>query len=280
MNFRQALAWSQRRLSESGIDTARLDSLILLEDNSSIDRAKILAEPEAMLTTSSMKLFKQQVHQRCQHTPLAYIRQKTNFYGRVFYIDRRVLQPRPESELLIEELDKFLADLSCDEINVIDIGTGSGCLIITAKLNHPSIAAYASDISNDSLDVARINVATLKAKVTFLTGNLISPFDPKLWLKPSIVMANLPYVPDSWPINLPAQYEPAIAIFGGPDGLRLYDQLFQQLSNLVQPPIAVICEAMPPQHQALVKLALTHGYHLIRINDFILSFSYSVPRPA
>lgn len=270
MNVGEALEWSSRHLKAAGIATFRLDSLVLLEDCTGIDRAKLIAFPASNLDPTSEKIFRKQIKLRVKQLPIAYIRHKSEFYGREFYIDERVLEPRPESETLIDEL-KLLASYHSDTFSVLDIGTGSGALIITAKLELPNIDAYGLDLSQDCLNVARRNAKKYTDDITFLKSDLLKEAT-KLKLNQTILLANLPYVPSGWQINPPAMREPAMAIYGGKNGLSLYEQLFEQ-SNHLKIINWIITESMPPQHEALAKIALEHSFREVRDNDFIQVFS-------
>ncbi len=276
MTYKQVLDTGQRLLGRAGIGTSRLDSLVLLEDDIGKDRAYILAHPDETITEAELKLYRAHIARRSKQEPLAYIRQKSEFYGRDFYVDKRVLEPRPESEAIIEELGHILQDPAAAANPVVDVGTGSGALIITAKLEHPGIQAYATDISEDCLKVARRNADKYAVGVSFFAGDLLGPLPESAKLNP-IIIANLPYVPDLWQINPAAMREPAIAIFGGKDGLRIYARLFGQLVG--NKPLYLLTESMPPQHEQLATMAASYGYSLINTNDFVQVFS-SEPRPA
>jgi release factor glutamine methyltransferase len=275
MKISQALAWGQETLTKSGIATARLDALVLLEDNLKLDRAHILAEPDEPASESALRLFRKQINQRAEHLPLAYIRAKTEFYGREFVLTAQVLEPRPESEAMIEEYSALPLK---DSAAVIDVGTGSGAIIITAQLERPHALACATDISDACLHLAAKNAVRYNVKLDLYKGDLIKPIPPAVWEREAIVLANLPYVPDSWQLNPPAMREPKIAIFGGPDGLRLYRRLFKQLLALSPMPQWVLTEALPPQHNELSVIAHNSGYKLIKTNDFIQVFKKSSGR--
>ena len=267
MTNKQALDWAKRLLEDKDILTARLDALVLLEDNTNIDRAQILAEPEHELSPLALIDFKRQVRQRSRYYPLAYVRGKSEFYGRNFIINRHVLEPRPESETMIEEVISIVKDDS--ENSILDIGTGSGALIISAKLELPKINAYATDISKMCISLAKKNAENLHAPISFYIGDLIKPVPELTWTGQVLVMANLPYVPNNWRINPPAMREPKKAIFGGQDGLNVYKSFFSQLEELKKKPSWVLTEAMPPQHDNLSLIAKHAGYKLIKTNDFI-----------
>lgn len=269
MTNAQALEWGQQVLSQNEIATARLDALVLLEDNQKIDRAHLLAEPQEKVPASALKNYTKQIRQRAKHLPLAYVRGKSEFYGREFLINHHVLEPRPESEAIIDELKVIIGAKAGP---VIDVGTGSGALIISASLELGALKTYATDISKACLDLAAKNAARHGVTPNFYRGDLIKPLPQAAWRQNSVLLANLPYVPSSWQINPAAMREPRIAIFGGHDGLRLYERLFKQIDGLEIPPLWVLVEAMPPQHANLIKVASPYGYRLNKVNDFILVF--------
>ena len=274
MKVFEALAWAQRQLEAANSSTARLDALVLLEDTTGTNRAKLLAEPNLKIAKKQLLNYKKYVLTRCIPVPLAYVRKKTEFYGRDFFIDERVLEPRPESETLIDETIQ-LVKKEADIDNIIDVGTGSGALIITLKLELPHIKALATDISKDCLEVTKLNLKKYSVNIKLYKANLLTPINVEDFTNKTIVVANLPYVPDSWHINLPAMSEPTLAIFGGHDGLELYRQLFDQIANLTIKPAYVVTESMPPQHGQLKRIASNVHYCQLKSSDFIQVFSLS-----
>ncbi len=255
-------------LVNAGVTTARLDCLVLLEDVLNTNRTHILAHPEYPLTDENIAILNIAMEKRAQHIPLAYIRGKTEFYGREFAINERVLEPRPESETIID----LLKNITPQPQTIIDIGTGSGALAITAKLELPDATVYAADIDAACLMVAKLNTRRLHANVTFLRTNLLDNLPQDTLDARTILLCNLPYVPDGFHINTAALHEPKQAIFGGPDGLGLYRALFAQLSNLTTMPRFILAESMPPQHQELSTIAMNAGYQQVKIDDFIQLF--------
>jgi release factor glutamine methyltransferase len=309
-------------LQESGIGSANLDVLILLEDALGKDRAWILAHPEAPLQELFLQTLNRQIVQRKKHEPLAYIRGITEFYGREFYVDKHVLEPRPESETMISLLKTLLNNnLQLQRLDgvqgageqrtetyikygegavqqatqqsakstsraagstsrqagaaltVVDVGTGSGALAITAKLEIPKAEVIAIDIDPQCLKVARKNAKKHGIKIRFFEGNLLEPLIASdLQLLSLVILANLPYVPDDFTINQAAAMEPKIAIFGGPDGLDVYRRLFEQLDDSTLRPEYIFTESLPPQHARLAKIAQKAEYILIEAEDFIQVF--------
>jgi release factor glutamine methyltransferase len=120
------LSYAKNKLETAGIPTARLDSQLLLADILGHDHSWLLAHPETIVTEETRAALEKQLDERCKHVPLAYIRGKTEFYGREFYVDKRVLEPRPESETMIDILKKLPG--AAKKMEIIDVGTGSGAL--------------------------------------------------------------------------------------------------------------------------------------------------------
>ena len=268
------------KLSLAGIGTARLDSLILLEDVLEIDRAKLLAEPKLALTTTQQARLAKLLKRRAAHEPLSYIRGFTEFYGRSFVITPAVLEPRPESETMIELLLELLKrphdtpkgpDFSPDwpaKPRIADVGAGSGALGITAQLELPQAKIDLLEIDLRAIQVAKTNVDLLTPHMAVIKSDLLAQTATDY----HILLCNLPYVPDDHQINEAAAQEPRLAIFGGPDGLNIYRRLFSQVSELSKRPLFILTESLPPQHPALQKLAEANGYGLRQVEDFIQLF--------
>jgi release factor glutamine methyltransferase len=254
-----------KRLEEAGIGTARLDSMVLLEDATGKDRSWLLAHPDFKLADTAG--LNNKVARRAQHEPLAYIRGKTEFYGREFLVNPHTLEPRPETETMVN-LVKTLVK-SREKPVIADIGTGSGCISVSVKLEIPGAELLATDIDVKCLETARENSRRLQADVAFLEGDLLTPLADK---DIGIVLCNLPYVPDKYELNEAAKFEPRHAIFGGEDGLDLYRELFDQITQRKQKPRYVLTESLPFQHDTLAGIANAGGYSLRRTDDFIQLF--------
>lgn len=265
MKLGKILENGERRLGHAGISSARLDVLILLEDALHKDRAWILAHPEHEVSDGIARRLERKVEKRARHAPLAYIRGHTEFYGRIFKVNRHVLEPRPESETMIELLKRLSLP---PKPAIADVGTGNGAIGITTALELPGSTVDLYDISAGAIAVAKHNVhlheLRLHVRKMNLIGRPLRPYD--------VVLANLPYVPDHWQINEAAMAEPKIAIFGGPDGLDVYRKLLIQLQRFTWQPKYVLTEALPPQHSQLAAIAALHGFQLNKADDFIQVF--------
>lgn len=272
MIIQQWLQEHTKTLQNAGVETARLDCLVLLEDVTGHDRAWLLAHMEHKLTSTQTETLGYYIERRAAHEPLAYIRGTAEFYGRPFAVTSDVIVPRPESEAMIDILLTYAKDqtLSTEDTTVIDVGTGSGCLAITAALELPEARIIATDVDQACLIQAQRNAQRLGANVTFRRADLLAGITSVTGRL--IVLANLPYVPIGYPINQAAHHEPAKALFGGNDGLDLYRYLFEQAANRTLSAQAIITESLPEQHSPLVAIATQHGFHVGQSADLAQLF--------
>lgn len=264
------LKHSAHMLSKAEIDSARLDTLVLLSDELGKDKSWVLAHPEHVLQIEQLEKLNTKITQRTQHTPLAYIRGHAEFYGRDYVVNSHVLVPRPETEDVVDAAIKNIA--GTDSPLIVDVGTGSGCIAITLALSITSSKVIGIDSSDDVLAVARRNAERLNANVTFEKGDLLSPL--KAYSKsPLFVVANLPYVPLHFPINQAAKHEPEIALFSGEDGLDHYRRLFLQIDDMNLRANIIITESLMSQHALLTSITNSHGYALAETAGLVQTFT-------
>ncbi len=248
LSRKAALKHAAASLSAAGIDSAWLDSELLLAFVLRTDRADILAHDEKLLTAAQARRFFALIKDRSRHYPLAYLVGHKEFYGLDFKVTKDTLVPRPESELLVEEALRHIDK----KTKVIDIGTGSGCLIISA-LKHSPAAGYAVDISSKALAVAKANAKRhgLAKRIIFKKSDLLSglPINPDLKL---VILANLPYLTPEQMDEPSIKREPKSALIAGQDGLKYYRALAQQLRRLSN--YVLLCEINPGQKQGFKKI--------------------------
>jgi release factor glutamine methyltransferase len=283
MQYGDWLQKTTKLLTDSGSTTPRLDAIVLLEDQIGTDRAQLLAHPERELSDQNINVLTAQIEARSQHVPLAQIRQKSEFYGREFFITAAVLEPRPESETMIDLVKKLVANdtmeglandtpaavYNLSGIRVADVGTGSGALGITLQLELPNMSVDLLEIDDAAIAVAQQNVVSYTLITSIIKTDLLEG-SPKDY---DILLCNLPYVPDESEINEAARHEPPRALFGGPDGLTLYRRLFTDIQNLQHRPLYILTESFPAQHAELTKIAASRGYILAETDDFIQVFA-------
>jgi release factor glutamine methyltransferase len=221
-SVREALAGSGEALAAAGVATARLDAALLLAEATGWERARLAAEPEAGVPPAAARRFAEMVRRRLRREPVAYILGRKGFRHIELAVDRRVLIPRPETELLVE-----LA-LELRPGRVLDMGTGSGAIALAIADEVPECEVVATDTSPAALEVARDNAERLglAARVNFVEGML--PETDTGWVGEGgmeafdLIVANLPYVAESeWAGLEPdvTQWEPREALLAGPDGL-------------------------------------------------------------
>jgi release factor glutamine methyltransferase len=156
-----------------------------------------------------------------ENIPVQYLTGKAYFYGYEFHVNENVLIPRPETEQLVENmLLLYDRNLKGQKVDVVDIGTGSGCIATTLALEEKNMNVSATDISKEALEVASANAKRLGANVNFMQGDMLQPVMDK---KFDILVSNPPYIPDSEIVDpLVKDNEPNVALFGGDDGLKFY----------------------------------------------------------
>lgn len=247
------LAWGAERVRYVA---PRLGAEVLLGHVLGVSRAYLLAHPERVLTPAEQAAYERLVGRCAQGEPLFYLIGWREFYGLDFLVDRRVLIPRPETELLVEQALSVISPSSV----VVDVGTGSGCIAVTlaVRLPGPVRALYATDLSPAALEVARANAARhgVAGQITFLQGDLLAPLPEPA----DVMVANLPYVArDEWGglVAEPnvAEFEPAMALDGGRDGLDLFRRFFAQAPAYLMPGGTILLEIGADQAGAVAQLA-------------------------
>ncbi len=246
----------------------RFETEILLAHFLKKERIWLKAHNEETLSPSQKKKFDTLIRRRQKHEPIAYILGKKEFYGRSFCVNKDVLIPRPETELMIE-LIQHTEGRGDHAPTIWDVGTGSGAIAITLAHEIPHAKLLATDISSRALMIAKKNASRLgvKNRITFLKSNLLEK-NSYNWLKKQttknnlIICANLPYLPNSDKQKLDAdvvKFEPSRALFSGKDGLDLIRKLLGQLSRHLPEwgysNVTLLFEFDPPQAKILQALA-------------------------
>ena len=218
--------------------------------------------------------------------PLAYQTGFQNFYGRDFTVDENVLIPRPETELLVDEIlslagRPFLPGIKpsprklSDRPLILDVGTGSGVLAITAKLELPESTVIGLDISENALKIARKNAKDLEADVKFTKSNLLKNYTGE---EPEVVVANLPYVDRNWAwLDQEAlAAEPEIALYAEDGGLALIKRLLQEIKSKNWHS-RILLELDPSEQEALQTFAKSLGFYPEKAAGFELTLSSTRP---
>lgn len=271
MTIVEWLVENMGKLRKVGVDSPRRDCLVLLEDTLNRDRAWVISHPEYSLQDQVLEVLSKLIDRRLKREPLAYIRGKAWFYGKFFNVTPDVMIPRSESESFIDMLKKLKPQ------TIVDVGTGSGCLAITAKLEIPNCKVLACDIDLKVLDLAKKNAKKHKVDVEFITSDLltsIKTFQNVYYREENaiVLITNLPYVPDKLITSPEILFEPKKALFSGKDGLNHYRNLWKQIFDLSLKPQHILTESLENQHKNMIKMAKDATYKLKQTKILVQHF--------
>jgi release factor glutamine methyltransferase len=223
-------------------DTAQLDAEVLMMYLQGYGRAQLYSRLDEPVDEETAARFKALIERRVQGEPIAYITSHREFMALDFYVDRRVLIPRPETELLLEYTIQKLRDKGWtgEEIPMVDVGTGSGVIAVYLALRFPRALVYAIDISPEALEVARLNARRFEVeqRINFMQGNLLEPLPEVV----KVVVSNPPYTILAQVEPNVARYEPNVALDGGQKGLAIYRELLGQARSRISRPGLIALE--------------------------------------
>lgn len=246
---------AREALARAGMEAPKLEAELLAAHGLGVDRAFVLAHPEAE-APSSLEDF---LDRRRGGEPLAYIFGWREFYGRRFEVGPGVLIPRQETETLIEVAAPWLTGGG----SALDLGTGSGCLAITLALEAPNARVTAVDISERALGVARANADRLGARVRFVLGDMLSGLGGERF---DVIVSNPPYVADGE--ELPrevVEFEPREALFAGLTGLECYERLAAEAGPHLNPRGRLAVEVGYTQASAVAELFGEAGWRVVEV---------------
>jgi release factor glutamine methyltransferase len=262
---RDALDAAVDALSAAGCDTARLDAEILLGQATGWDRAHLAAEPEARLPVGASREFGEMVRRRVRREPIAYITGRKGFRRLELLVDRRVLIPRPETEMLVE-----LA-VELQPSHVLDVGTGSGAIALAVADEIEDARVTAVDTSFDAVRVAQANTERLglrdRVDVVLRGPSSLRGAEPDQHPF-ELLVANLPYVSEEeWEDLAPEirEFEPREAVVSGPTGLEAIQALTEELLGLAPRPHVVALEVGASQAEAVGELVRAAGYAEVEV---------------
>ncbi len=223
MTPRMLLLDAAKRLQAAEIPDPQVDGSLLLAHLTGRHPLELRLDGDTQLEEETVAAFETLLAKRMQRYPLQYLTGEASFFGRDFYVDDRVLIPRPETELLAEKAVQALKAFSMPA-HALDLCCGSGCIGITMALEVPEAVVTLTDLSPDALAVAHRNAQTLGAKVAFCQGDLFAAVAGQQF---QVIVSNPPYIPDEecHALQQEVQCEPMAALAGGEDGLDFYRRI-------------------------------------------------------
>lgn len=258
-------------LNQAGIASARLDAELILAHTIRKNRTYIHAHGNDLLEKRHKDIANARLELRQEQTPVAYIVGHKEFYGRKFKTTPAALIPRPETETMIDLLAAILSQnpsFLSKQTELVDVGTGTGCIGITAKLEWPKLNVTSIDKSNHALNLAKENAKLLRANVHFMKNDLLHGYA----LPINILLANLPYVDRKWEVSADTCFEPDEALYAENSGLFLIKQLIIQASSLMNQGSYMLIESDPRQQTTIIRFADEYSFVHRRTSDFISVF--------
>ena len=260
MTAGEALAAAARRLAAAGVEGPRAEARLLVEAATGLTRERLLAWPETELTGEAAGRLERLVERRAAREPLAYLLGRREFYGREFAVGPGVLVPRPETETLVEAALALFPDRGA-ALRVLDMGVGTGCLLLTLLALYPEATGVGTDVSEAAQACAAANARALgvagRAEIrrAAWAEGVAGPFE--------LVVSNPPYVRDGDLAGLEPEvrdWEPRLALAGGEDGLAAYRDLTPELGRVLAPEGVALLEIGRGQEAELVPWYEKAGY--------------------
>lgn len=238
MRLKAAISSAIEHLIANNVGSPRLNAETLMMFSLGCDRAYLYAHPERELSADEHGRFTEYVSERAAGKPAQYITGHQEFWGLDLVVSPAVLIPRPETEHTVETVVGIAKKSGTGgNLEIIDVGTGSGCIAVALASELASARLYASDVSAEALEIARANAARLgfANRIEFRCGDLLTPFAGQQF---DFVVSNPPYVSEAEPEKTQREvreFEPKIAVFGGPTGLEIYQRLIPQAREHLRP---------------------------------------------
>jgi release factor glutamine methyltransferase len=255
------LDWTAKFLAQKGSESPRLDTEVLLAHVLACKRIELYTRYEEQANDDVRQRFKDLVRRRVEGCPVAYLVGRKEFFSLEFEVGPAVLIPRPDTETLVVELLRLAKDMIAPEI--LDIGSGSGAIAISAARQHKSAKVTAVDVSESALAVAKRNAEknNVAERVRFFHGDLFAPLTAGE--KYDFIVSNPPYIPHEDLATLPVgvrDYEPHVALDGGPGGFVVFDRLVREARAWLKPGGHLIVEIGSPQEGPARQRLSAEGY--------------------
>ncbi len=254
------------RLKNYGVTMPELDSRILLAHYLKVSKEYLIINHDLKLSSEQLKEYSKYIIRRGQGEPTSKITQTKEFYGREFNVNDFVLDPRPDSELIIDVVkENFSKD---EDIKILDLGTGSGCLIITLLLELRNSIGIGLDISEKAIKVASLNAGkySLDNRLSFVVSDWLKPINVSSF---NVIISNPPYIPNNKILELSPEvkdFDPILALDGGDDGLSCYENILRQLNdNELNLQSMIIMEIFSENKNKVIESFIKYGFEKEKI---------------
>jgi len=264
MNIENILTQALKELSNSNIKNANLDCEVLLSNIINKDREYVILNPKKNLDKKYIDIFNNLIDRRKKSEPIAYLINKKEFWKETFYIDKNVLIPRPDTEHIVEEVLKLTQNNS--KSHVLDIGTGSGCILLSILKERKNFIGTGIDISKKCIKVSKYNAKRLE--LDNRTKFYISDVDNFLIGKYDVVVSNPPYIEN---LNLKyldrdvVNFEPKLALSGGRDGFSEITKVINKTSGLIKKNGVFVLEIGHNQKNKVTEKLKAKGFYIKKV---------------
>lgn len=258
----KVLNWTIEYFTSKNIPESRLSAELLLSHVLACKRIELYLQFERILTQGELADYRSYIQRRIKREPVQYILGETEFMGFPFKVSPAVLIPRPDTELLVDCAIEYLRENNVHQPRIMDIGSGSGCIAISLAKFFPGSTVWAVEKSSAALEVARENARLNEADIQFVESDFFES-DSKLDTKFNIVVTNPPYISDTdWEDLQPEvlQFEPALALRGGTDGLDFYRRSISLIGNMLDENGAVLFETGYNQAREVAGMLASAGF--------------------
>jgi release factor glutamine methyltransferase len=258
--IKRLLDWTRVHFEKADIDAPRLTAEKLLGHVLNVKRVNLYMDLDRPLSKEELATYKALIQRRLKFEPTQYLVQRAEFFGRAFYVDERVLIPRPETELLVEAaLEVIPEDIPK---RILELCTGTGCIALSIALERPKTSIWATDVSKEALDVASKNAEILQSdsRVAFFRGDLFLAIDQQATF--DVIVSNPPYIKSGDLSGLQAEVkkEPTLALDGGASGLVLLAKIVAQGLKFLKPGGRLALEHGDEQGDAVKEFMVRAGY--------------------
>ena len=264
MNFLNAINNASKLLKKKGIKTAQLDSEILMSEATQLNKQNFIFNLEKKLSLENFKVFNNLIRQRLERKPIAYLTGKKEFWKYEFYVNRDVLIPRPDTELIIEQTLKLFQNKN--GLRMLEVGVGSGCIILSLLKERKDFYGIGIDVNKKSLDICKINADKLNVlnKIKLLKSDI----DNFNYGKYDLIISNPPYIKKFDLKYLEKDvigFEPKLALDGGIEGLSEIRKVIRKSSELIKKRGTLILEVGFDQKEKVKKILKNNNFYISKV---------------